>query len=322
MPEFDTNANYDNQFLTKVYDDLAQFGGSGHERIEIRKDETGHFYPATAAKPRGITWLISLFYKPDTVREKKVAQFLLDFLKKNNDTIKETNATNVGNSLEQIVHSTLLDKLFEKIESGAQTWKHLKGELSPTIASMKEVMQSSLTQASKFENQAKEQYQQLVQSGEASKQAHIEKGQQEASALIKQAASTTTTNLKAGLRNQKPPKEDAISFACRDEGTIDAPLFIEAHKSVVQAYAEDPNSFFSGFFREGWKEKEINTYGTETADIEFTKDYPASTVNAFLDFLYGVPKTYRAENLQDLLGVLDLTEKFGLCIAQPMQNSM
>lgn len=62
-----------------IRQDLELFGTNFHERIEIKQDQNGFYYPATAPKPRSIRWFIELFYKPKNRRSEVVAAFLYDF---------------------------------------------------------------------------------------------------------------------------------------------------------------------------------------------------------------------------------------------------
>lgn len=71
--------------LDTVLNDLSHLGEEGHEHIEIKKDPSGFYYPATASKPRRIRWFLFFFFrwKPERQRLQTVSLFLQDFLAKN-----------------------------------------------------------------------------------------------------------------------------------------------------------------------------------------------------------------------------------------------
>ncbi|MDR3624731.1 MAG: hypothetical protein P4L16_06290 [Chlamydiales bacterium] len=67
-----------NDFLAKVAQDKFDFKS---ERVELKKNLNGEYYPAFAPKPRGIRWLIErLFGKNDGARLTTVSDFLIDKL--------------------------------------------------------------------------------------------------------------------------------------------------------------------------------------------------------------------------------------------------
>lgn len=326
-----TPGDFSSKDLTSIYQDLADFGKKGHERIVIRKnDQTGQYYPATASKPRGISWLLSFFtfYKSEENRVKTISKFVLDFLEQANRTNSESQSShedkgNLNSNniyLNTIMVNPLLDNLAEHSQS-KQRWEVLRNKITKDPESILKDVQRKLDEAKSLRQRSSEVYNSMVEKGEkkieqgkkiqqeliakgnAEKEALIRAGKQEAERLILSSVHVEVDGkgLMSQLREEPFEKGETIIFRCKDDKEG-----IKAHKYVLQTLKgkEAKPNYFNHIFDETFKE--------EIDEITLTQDYPASTVNCLLDFIYGVSKTYEAKDLPDLLGVLHLLHAMGL----------
>lgn len=95
-----------------IFNDLSQYKTNGHERIVIKKSNEGTYYPATAARPRGIFWFFELFTRGSDKR--KVNDFMTRFLEQNAQMIEKDPNLDVLNVLtvfSKVLHERLDDTI-------------------------------------------------------------------------------------------------------------------------------------------------------------------------------------------------------------------
>ncbi len=102
---------------------LAHLGNSGHERLEIRKDQLGNYVPSTTSSPGWIEWVLRLVfrYKPQNQRLNEVSNFALNWLRahslKYDGTDFITTQASTIENLRPLMKKAHLEKDFDELIS-------------------------------------------------------------------------------------------------------------------------------------------------------------------------------------------------------------
>lgn len=294
---------FNDQRFGEIFQDLQTYGEEGHERIVIKQDAEGNYYPATASEPRTLTWLKSFLSQPETEQAHAVGTFFLEFCKANEQRIAQTI------SRCQASCNILSECTPEQNQNDADQFVERITHPSPQSDTATEIIaRNALAEADKERNR-------LVKQGQEQEEALINEGVAEKLRALT-ILQTNVQPIAPGLRNQVPSEEDTIYLTCADPSRQGTLVKIAAHRSVLDAVLPPPhlNRSASEIYSLSFDEEERfedYSFNETNNELNLNESYSRTAVNIMLDFMYGIPRTYTAKNISDLLGALDLLKKLG-----------